>query len=252
MSGLVSGVIHVHSDFSKDGLCSVAELADFARDSGFGFVALTDHAEDLSGDDVKALGRECEKSSDPSFVMIPGLEFRCSGGIHILGLGIRDHIWRRDPLEVASQIRVRGGLAILAHPGGSEDRCPRALGELLDGIEIWNAAYDGRVAPPVANIRLLENMRHFNPAIAGFGGADLHGLHLPPGVILQMQVNESARGDARMLLEHLRLGRFVIRGRFITLDAHASYSWLTRACLWMFRKSYEVSKTIRDVALGES
>src|SRR3990172_6112768 len=100
MSELVKGIIHVHSDFSRDGLCSIADLADFAREAGFQFVGLTDHAEDLSPEDMESLRRECEKHSERSFVMIPGLEFRCSDDIHILGLGITGDISSSDAVTL--------------------------------------------------------------------------------------------------------------------------------------------------------
>ncbi len=104
MSENIKGIIHVHSDFSRDGLHSVADLAEFARQSGFRFVGLTDHAEDLSEEHMQSLRQECEKHSDESCVMIPGLEFRCSGDIHILGLGIAHDIASGDPVTVASRI----------------------------------------------------------------------------------------------------------------------------------------------------
>ncbi len=215
MNKPVRGIIHVHSDFSKDGLSSVADLADFARESGFQFVGLTDHAEDLSAEDMKSLREECENHSNHSFVMIPGLEFRCSDDIHILGLGVADHNPSNDPVAVASQIRENGGLAILAHPGRNGYQCPRELYTMLNGIEIWNAGYDGRFVPRLANLRLLEEARAANPAVLGFGGADLHAFRRPPGVVLQLRANGIARVDTGMVLHNLRTGGFSVCGRYL-------------------------------------
>ncbi len=252
MNEPVKGIIHVHSDFSSDGLHSVADLADFAREVGFRFVGLTDHAEDLSDEDMRSLQRECEKHSDGSCVLIPGLEFRCSEDIHILGLGIVNGISSMDPVTVARQIQSLGGLAILAHPGRNGYQCPRELYTMLNGIEIWNAAYDGQFVPPVASLRLLQEARTSNPSILGFGGADLHGLHGSPGVTLELRPNSSASVSTRMVLPFLRTGKFLVRGRYVSFDAHDAPSWLTRVSLWTFRKSYEVCKAIRDVALGQA
>ena len=252
MSEPVRGIIHVHSDFSRDGLHSVADLADFAREAGFRFVGLTDHAEDLSAEDMKSLREECEEHSDESFVIIPGLEFRCSGDIHILGLGVTDHNASNDPVVVASQIRRNGGLAILAHPGRNGYQCPRELYTMLNGIEIWNAAYDGRFVPRLASLRLLREARNVNPSMFGIGGADLHGLHNPPGVVIQLSVNGNTGVDLRMVLQDLQSGRFSVCGRYVRFDAHTEPQPVTRFLLWTFRELYEVAKTIRGVAVGET
>ncbi len=252
MNKPVRGIIHVHSHFSTDGLCSIAVLADFARDSGFQFVGLTDHAEDLSLEERESLRRECEKHSDESCVLIPGLEFRCGDDIHILGLGITDDMGSTDPVAVAMQIRGLGGLAILAHPGRNGYQCPRKLCSVLDGIEIWNAGYDGRFVPPLANLRLLQEARDFNPSIFGFGGTDLHWLDRPPGVVLKLGVNGTAGLNARVVLQHLRSGGFSVCGRYMSFDACTSPHRLTRLSLWTFRKLYEVFKAIRDRAMGKT
>jgi len=252
MSELVKGIVHVHSDFSRDGLCSIADLADFAREAGFQFVGLTDHAEDLTSADMKELRLLCEKHSDDSLIMIPGLEYRCRGGIHILGLGIAHDISTDDPVLVASRIRQEGGLAILAHPGRSGYQCAPELCAALDGIEIWNAGYDGLFVPSLENFRLLGRVRVVNSSLFGIGGADLHGFHRPPGVILELIINGSTGIDPRIILEHIGTGKFSIRGRYVRFSAYTVPHRLARVRLWVFRKLYEVSKAIRDVALGEN
>lgn len=249
MSESIKGMIHVHSDFSSDGLHSVADLADFARQSGFRFVGLTDHAEDLSFQDIHSLRRQCEEYSDESCIIIPGLEFRCSGDIHILGLGVTHEIISDDPVTVANQIQSSGGIAILAHPARNGYECPAELYRVLNGIEIWNAGYDGRFVPPLANLRLLQEARAGNPNVLGFGGADLHVFDRPPGVLIELQSNGATRVDAGSVLDCLRGGAFSMGGRYMSFDAKPSLDWLARFRLWAFRKLYETSKLIRDFAL---
>lgn len=252
MGETVKGIVHVHSHFSRDGLCSIADLAGFARESGFQFVGLTDHAEDLTPEDMKSMRRQCEKHSDESCVIIPGLEFRCSRDIHILGLGVTNDILSVDPTTVAREIVALGGLAILAHPGQSGYQYPAGLCRALDGIEIWNAAYDGRFVPTLAGLCLLRKAREHNPVIFGFGGADLHGLDRPPGVILYLRVNGTCPVDAQTVLDFLRSGRFTLRGTYVSLDAHAGRHPLARFRLWAFRKIYEVARGIRNTTLGRT
>lgn len=248
----VTGIIHVHSDFSSDGLCSIADLAGLAREAGFRFVGLTDHAEDLSSEDVEDFRRECEKHSDESFAMIPGLEFRCRGEIHILGLGAAGHIDETDPVVIASQVRAKGGVAILAHPGRIGYQCPPELFTALHGIEIWNSPDDGRFVPPLAGLHLLREARMANPAIFGFGGVDLHWIDQSPAVTLELSMNGTFPVSAGVVLDFLRSGRFTVRGRYIAFSARPAANWLTFSSFSALRKLYEVARTIREIALGES
>lgn len=250
MNERVTGIIHVHSDFSRDGSCSIATLADFARQAGFQFVGLTDHSEDVCFKDLKSLRRQCEKHSDESFVMMPGLEFRCADGIHLLGVGITDQILTTDAVIVATQIGAMGGLAILAHPGRSDYQCSPELCSVLDGIEIWNAAYDGRFVPALGSIRLLQEARRSNPTICGFGGADLHGLHSPPGVALEFRAERIFHINTQVVLRCLQSGTFTIRGRYVSFNAHTGADPLAWFPLWGFRKLYEIAKAVRDATSG--
>ena len=252
MNQTLKGIIHVHSDFSTDGLHPVADLAEFARESGFRFVGLTDHAEDLSAGGIQSLQQECIKSSDESFVMIAGLEFRCQGDIHILGIGVTEEITGRDPVIVASHVQRLGGLAILAHPGRNGYQFPRQLWRVLDGIEIWNAGYDGRCVPPLANLRLLQEARAANPSVLGFGGVDLHGFDQPPGVVLQLRQNGCGIVNRETVLDDLRTGGFSICGRYVSFDANAASHRLSRLYLWGFRKLYEISSAVRNRVLEET
>jgi len=252
MNEPITGIIHVHSDFSRDGVCSISELARFARGAGFRFVGLTDHAEDLSKEQTMRLRSECAAWSDESCIMIPGLEFVCSDDTHILGLGIIDHIPDSDPVRVAAQIRAWGGLAILAHPVRNKYHCSPALSGVLDGIEIWNAGYDGRFVPPLANFHLLQRARHSNASLLGFGGADLHSLDRPPGVITQLRVNGYITIDSRTVLQHLRSGHFVVGARHVRFNGRGELRALALFPLWALRKLYEISKGVRDLAFGEA
>ena len=246
----VRGIIHVHSDFSSDGLHSVADLADFARESGFRFVGLTDHAEDLSVQDMESLCHECETNSDESCVVIPGLEFCCTEDIHILGLGIAREIISTDPNVVAREIQARGGLAILAHPCRNGFKFPVELFHVVNGIEIWNAAYDGRFVPPLGNLRLFQEARTLNTSIMGFGGADLHGFHRPPGVFLELTISGTNQMDAEMVLQGLGRGGFSVCGKYLRFRPNNELNGMIRFPLWAFRKVYEFTKAIRDLTLG--
>lgn len=252
MSESIRGIIHVHSDFSKDGMCSIADLADFAQEAGCQFVCLTDHAEDLSLEDMKIIREECEKYSDESCVMIPGLEFRCDDDIHILGIGVTDDIVSSDAVTVVTHITAMGGLAILAHPGRNGYRYPEELWTALNGIEIWNAGYDGRFVPPLANLRLFQEARSMNPEVVGFGGADLHDLDGPPGVVIRVREYGSNKFTIQEVLCGLRSGKFSVHGKYLSFDASKGPYWLKGVPLRTLRKVYEISRDFRTAVLGES
>ena len=251
MGKRVRGLLHVHSNFSRDGVCSVRDLAEFARTRGYRFVGLTDHAEDLLRGDMRRLEGECEAQSDARLIVMPGLEFRCDEGVHILGIGMTEDVRSRNAVTVAGRIRACGGLAILAHPGLNGHQCHAALAGVLNGVEVWNAGYDGRFVPPIESLRLLDDIRQRNPAVAGFGGADLHSFDRPAGVAVELRTEDRAKVDIRVILHHLRSGRFRVRGRYLVFDAYPSCGWPTRGWLWVLRKLYEVSRAARDVAVGE-
>ena len=121
---------------------------------------------------------------------------------------------------------------------------------MLNGIEIWNAGYDGRFVPRLANLRLLEEARAANPAVLGFGGADLHAFCRPPGVVLQLRANGTGEVDTGMILDGLRTGGFSVCGKYVSFDASTQTHWIARLPLWILRRLYETSKALRDLALG--
>ena len=252
MNESIAGIIHVHSSFSRDGACSIADLTRYAREAGFRFVALTDHAEDLSAAQALRLRAECEACSDESCVVIPGLEFVCSDDIHILGLGVSAHIPDSDPVRVAATIRAWGGLAIFAHPVRSNYQCPPALCGVLDGIEIWNARYDGRFVPAFPNFHLLQQARRSNAFLIGFGGPDFHRLDSPPEVITRLRVNGNVRVDSRTVLQHLRSGNFAVGVGHVRFNGRGGPRAHALFPLWALRKLYEISKGLRDLGSGNS
>ncbi len=244
------GIIHAHSEFSRDGLHSVGDLADFARECGFRFVGLTDHAEDLSAEDIQSLQQECIKCSDELFVMIPGLEFRCRDDIHILGIGVTEKIASTDPVTVARYIQGVDGLAVIAHPGRNGYQCSPDLFPVVNGIEIWNAAYDGRFVPPLANLRIFQEARGHNANISAFGGADLHWFEGPPGITVELPAKTDFPVTPERVMDYLRLGKFTIRGKYFVLDSRIVSHPMMHFALIMGRTCYDWAKAIRQTATG--
>src|SRR5437868_15335966 len=112
----ITGVLHVHSTFS-DGEESLDRLIPLFKNAGMSFAAMSDHAEVFDSSRMEKYVALCESLSDPSFVVIPGLEFALKGGsIHILGYGINQRVAYSGMEQLVDEIHSAGGLAVLAHP----------------------------------------------------------------------------------------------------------------------------------------
>ena len=171
----MKALLHAHSRYSYDGVRTVGELAEWGASRGLDFVFLTEHTNDFDDAKMKRLVAECDACSDRACRVIPGLEFSVQGGFHLLGLNVRRFTPLIELASAARFIREQGGIAILAHPARYGARWPQeeAIAQ-LDGIEAWNARYDGRFLPPG---RLVEHgLRQKCASGAGllFGGQDLH------------------------------------------------------------------------------
>lgn len=169
-----TGIIHVHSRFSHDGQHTLEEIVLLAKRRGYDFVGLTEHAESFDAEKMASLVQECQRLSTAELLLIPGVEFACGPDLHILGLGIQRFTNLLDPVAVARFVRAQGGLAIIAHPGRSHFTIPAGLETHVDGIEVWNARYDGRFVPDVRTIAFWDNLKGRARSLVAVGGQDLH------------------------------------------------------------------------------
>jgi hypothetical protein len=170
---MFKGAIHLHSVYS-DGEFTLAELREALVAAGCSFACMTDHAEYFDRLMTRDYVAECASLSDDCFQFIPGFEYSCYEGMHVLGLGVTEASGTQDPQEVIRLTRERGGVSIIAHPKDEFFEWIETFGELPDGIETWNAKYDGRYAPRVATFQLLERLRRRKPEMRAYYGVDLH------------------------------------------------------------------------------
>jgi|MTBAKMStandDraft_1061839.scaffolds.fasta_scaffold14175_2 hypothetical protein len=174
----MQGIFHVHSTYSYDGKNSLADLVDFCSGKGFSFIVLTEHAQDFDAEKMEAFVNECSSLSNETVTLIPGLEFGFTDypDLHLLGLGITEII---DPVEITKtieRIHEQKGLAIIAHPSRNKHYIPKQIILLIDGIEVWNAAYDSRYLPNAKSLRLFNRLKEKNPALLAFSGMDMHSV----------------------------------------------------------------------------
>ena len=240
----ITGLIHVHSTFSHDGWHSLEELGRFGASQGYSFIGMSEHSDDLDGQKVIAYVKECLRFSSPECLIIPGIEFSCDMGFHLIGLGVKHYTDLKDPIQVSQFIRDNGGVAILAHPIRHGYRIPLELARTLDGIEVWNAGYDGRFVPDDRTLRLLNDFRRRNGFLTAFGGEDLHRITDPPRVQIRLKC-EDVRED--VVLRALRHGEFEIFNSYFRFDARQPQGALSLAGIVIAQRAYSIMKRLRDL-----
>jgi hypothetical protein len=102
--------LHIHTNFSYDGLPSPEEVVNSAISKKINCIAITDHGE------IKGAIEAVNFAKGKKILVIPGIEIRSQEG-DILALNIREKI--QDNLsakETIEKIIELGGLPVIAHP----------------------------------------------------------------------------------------------------------------------------------------
>ncbi len=130
--------LHIHTNFSYDGLSSPDQVIQKALEEGIDCVCITDHQE------IEGAREALRFASDKNILVIPGIEVTSRSG-DIVGINIK----KRIPANLSSQetikeIRRQGGIAVIPHPfdippfGFKESR--EALKRMdFDALEVFNA-----------------------------------------------------------------------------------------------------------------
>ena len=202
---MLKGVLHCHSTYS-DGDLTLVELREIFVSAGCRFLCITDHAEYFDAEKTAAYQHECEQRSDDHFRFIAGLEYRCTNGMHVLGYGTTSPIASIDPEEVFRQIRLAGGVAVIAHPRDDAFAWIETFEMLPDGIETWNSKYDGRYAPRPGTFALLGRLKARRPSMTAFYGQDLHWRNQYRGLFTMA---ECEAADRASVLRALGRGDYV-------------------------------------------
>lgn len=217
----IKGVIHVHSTCSKDGEMSLLALSELFRESGYNFVCLTEHAEDLDPGRMEVLVDRCRELSDETFCLIPGLEVDSNEGLHLIGLGLSQYVGQGSAGEIITAIHDQGGLAILAHPKHGVERFLETNQELPDGLELWNTKHDSRYAPRLYRFFILRRLRVLKPDLFGYCSVDFHWIDQYRDASVMVRVHRVTVGA---ILESLRSGQFLSKVGHITLDPRGELS----------------------------
>src|SRR5512137_1937114 len=122
--------LHIHSHHSNDSRSKTALIVERAVSEGLGAIAVTDH-NSWEG------AREAAKLANGRILVIPGAELKTDKG-DVLAIFVDEEIRQRAYLEVLDQIRDRGGISIIPHPGDSPKITPEDI-SLADGLEAFNS-----------------------------------------------------------------------------------------------------------------
>jgi len=214
----------VHSTLSHDGKLAIAEVAELYRGHGFDFVAMGEHSQDMTPDRTATLIAECAAHSGSDFLIIPGVEFTCNNGMHILGIGVTAPEPESTPTRVAAHIRQHGGYSVLAHPCRFGWKCLPEIVAAVDAVEIWNIGYDGKFLPAPGLRNNLARFRAMNPKLHGIASHDLHRREAFYDVGVEL---EASALDGEAIVAGLRRGDFINASRFFTTGAspEAQLSW---------------------------
>lgn len=126
--------LHAHTWFSADSLTPPATLIARARRAGLDRIAVTDHG---------AFAGALEAFASAPDLIIPGEEIRCAGGVHIIGLFLKELIPGELSLaETVRRIRDQGGVVYAPHPyayvRNAVMRAEQAVA-VADIVEVFNA-----------------------------------------------------------------------------------------------------------------
>lgn len=200
-----NGILHCHSTYS-DGEFSLSELREVLLAEGCSFVCMADHAPYFDDRRVRSYVAECEGLSDSRFLFVPGIEYECERGMHVVGYGVTAPVATDDPQEVFAHIREAGGVSVIAHPRDDMFGWIDGFEVLPTGIETWSSKYDGRYAPRARTFRLLHQLQQREPRLRAFCGVDLHWRNQFRRLRTEVRCDTL---DRDRVLEALAAGRFI-------------------------------------------
>lgn len=221
----ITGLFHLHSNYSYDGKLSLEEIISFAKRYGCQFVVLNEHCKKFNQEKYKELLTKCQKLSNNNFCFIPGMEFTCdNNNLHILALGLNEIIFEDDFEKILDFIKSSKGIAILAHP--YREKALKLKEDFLDkftGIEIWNVREDGKGIPRYRNISYLKKLRKKGYNLLGFGGLDFHDLE-DFGFVKTVVKADKLTLDC--LLRAFKEGSFYTKKSIFVIDSQGNVAYL--------------------------
>ena len=236
------GMFHVHSHYSYDADNTIEDIAAFFKSKGYHFVCLTEHADDFNQDKMDAFLDACKENSCDDFIVIPGMEYRCTGEIHLLVIGSTTFYNAKSLFDIATRAHEGKILTVIAHPRGYEENIDPAIIDLIDGIELWNGHKDSKIIPHYHTFNIFKKFRQTNPCLIALGGSDFHRLssYFPLDTVIP---DCELKMDS--ILDKLKGGDFYIEGRYFKIKS-PDITWLSFLLLIFARNVLVFVRTLRD------
>jgi hypothetical protein len=177
----LKGDLHVHSSHSTDGPNAgperhpVARIRDFAKSVGFGFIAITDHDNHVTGDTQHHTWADPDFKSD-SLLMLYGAEWTTTRGHgNVFSAKPYDHQKLYDVRDqrdtVIGAVKKELGIHLSAnHPAGPKDHFGFSF-DLVNSMEVWNSVLWTK---NINSNLIWEDMLASGRKITGRGGSDTH------------------------------------------------------------------------------
>ena len=156
--------------------------------------------------------------SDEKITLIPGFEVPYKDA-HILMIGV-DHFVKNGP-NTANELllwKKHAQLAIWAHPHKNKYLLYDAIKAVIDGIEVWNSQYDGKLAPRMKVLSSLLGLRERGQKSIAFAGLDFHRKEHAggPSIIVECPNNQHD------ILETIKKGDFVLKNKQVTIRSNGT------------------------------
>lgn len=234
---------HCHSTYSRDGESLLGEMVEKAKQCSIQYLYLTEHAEDLNETRWNQFVQECKHYSQ-GIEVVPGLEFRTTEGLHILGLSLKNYSLANTCAKACAFIRSQGGLSIVAHP----NYYPALLDppcfdlNLVDAIEIWTAKADTQHCPRKKILALYHRLKQTYPHLLPIAGLDAHGTHMlsTPRMRLELDANQTP-------LDRIREKKYILVGKAVTLDSSGKLIQGQWRMLW-FPFVFAIKRLLQKIA----
>ena len=185
--------------------------------------------------------------SSERFLLVPGLEIE---DLNVLLLGINHIAEYSSPLELAEQCREQGALIVFSHPV----KCPAGpsagIAPMLEGLEVWNTRYDGKIVPRAGNLKLFQEWKERKKNMIGLCGLDFHSTSDYTDVWMKVALKELSQEG---LLRAMRTGDLQIckNGKRLPIQQpSASFALKSIVYRVVYDAAYAAFRTLRSVGIN--
>jgi hypothetical protein len=171
---IYKGIFHVHSKYSQDATLTLEDYVAFARRRNISFIFFAEHYGAFTKELYHEYTNECERLSNDSLLLVPGIEFSVESKIHIAGFGLEEYYEASNIEEILAVVKKSGGFSTYVHPSYYHDDKYNKYLIKVDAIEILNNRYNNTYFPNHKSYLLYRRFCKKNEKLAVTCGPDWH------------------------------------------------------------------------------